>query len=506
MSGQMVITTTVLVILDGWGLSSENAHNGIALGKTPNYEGILAAYPWTELQASEEFVGLPKGQMGNSEVGHLNIGAGRLVKQLLPRISSAFETQESIKAIPALQKLIYDLHCSKRRLHLICLLSDGGIHSHQSHLEAIYDVMVSEGVEVIVHAFTDGRDTPPSSAIHFIQQFCQQGNRTIHTIGGRYYGMDRDKRWDRIQKAYDAIVHGHGTPFSDPVEYIQNSYVNGVTDEFIVPGVNIEYERFKDGDAVFMVNFRADRARQLLTAILDVNFKEFDRGKQPSLSHALGIVSYSETLDQWMEVCFKPETLVNTLGEYVASKGLRQLRVAETEKYAHVTFFLNGGREVAFEGEDRILIQSPNVATYDLQPMMSADQITEAVLSGIGKYDLIVVNYANPDMVGHTGVVKASVTAVETIDVQLGRLESAILQNAGAMVITADHGNIEMLWDDKSGQPHTAHTMNPVPFIIVQNNATFKLNAGALCDIAPTVLRIMKQEKPAEMTGKCLIE
>ncbi len=502
----MVITTTVLVILDGWGLSGESAHNGIALAKTPNYDKLLRVYPWAELQASEEFVGLPKGQMGNSEVGHLNIGAGRLVKQLLPRISEVFETPESIKAIPALQSVIRELQCNKRRLHLFCLLSDGGIHSHQSHLEAIYDVMVSEGVDVIVHAFTDGRDTPPSSAIDFIQQFCDKGKRTIHTIGGRYYGMDRDKRWDRIQKAHDAIVHGNGTSFSDPVDYIQDSYINGVTDEFIVPAVKSGYEGFKDGDAVFMVNFRADRARQLLTAILDPEFKEFDRGVLPSVSKAVGMVSYSGTLDQWMDGCFAPETLVNTLGEYVASKGLRQLRVAETEKYAHVTFFLNGGREVPFEGEDRILIQSPKVATYDLQPTMSADQITEAVLSGIGTYDLIVVNYANPDMVGHTGMIEPSVKAVETIDVQLGRLESAILQNDGAMIVTADHGNVETLWDDKSGQPHTAHTMNPVPFIVVQKDATFKLKAGALCDVAPTVLRIMKQEKPAEMTGKCLIE
>ena len=502
----MVITTTVLTILDGWGLSKESAHNGIFLSKTPNYDRVLATYPWTELQASEEFVGLPKGQMGNSEVGHLNIGAGRLVKQLLPRISEAFETPESIIAIPALQSLISALQCNKKRLHLICLISDGGIHSHQSHLEAVYDVMVSMGVGVIVHAFTDGRDTPPSSAIEFIQQFSQNGKRTIHTIGGRYYGMDRDKRWDRIQKAYDTIAHGNGISFLDPVDYIQASYAEGVTDEFIVPGVKSGYQGFEDGDAVFMVNFRADRARQLLMAILDPEFAEFDRGGQPVLSQVVGMVSYSETLDRWMGICFAQEVLVNTLGEYVASKGLRQLRVAETEKYAHVTFFFNGGREVPFEGEDRILIQSPKVATYDLQPTMSADQITEAVLSGIGQYDLIVVNYANPDMVGHTGVIDASVKAVETIDVQLGRLESGILQNNGAMIITADHGNIETLWDDKSGQPHTAHTMNPVPFIVVQKNATFKLKAGVLSDVAPTVLRIMKQEEPAEMTGKCLIE
>jgi 2,3-bisphosphoglycerate-independent phosphoglycerate mutase len=501
-----VVRTTILVILDGWGLSKESAYNGIVLGETPNYDRILAAYPWAELQASEEFVGLPKGQMGNSEVGHLNIGAGRLVKQILPRISAALETSESLKAILALQHLISGLQFKKSRLHLMCLLSDGGIHSHQSHLETIYDEMVSKGGEVIVHAFTDGRDTPPSSATKFIHQFCQEGRRTIHTLGGRYFGMDRDKRWDRIQKAYDAIVHGRGEVFADPVEYVKASYAQSINDEFIVPAVKEGYQGFEDGDAVFMVNFRADRARQLLTAMLDPEFTEFDRGEQPSLSQTLGMISYSETLDQWMEVCFKPEMLVNTLGEYVASKGLRQLRVAETEKYAHVTFFLNGGREKPFDGEDRVLIPSPKVATYDLEPMMAAEQVTEAVLSGIGTYDLIVVNYANPDMVGHTGVVEASVKAVETIDVQLGRLESAILQNEGVMVITADHGNIETLWDGTSGQPHTAHTMNPVPFIVVQTNAIIKLNEGALCDVAPTVLRIMKQEKPAEMTGKCLIE
>jgi 2,3-bisphosphoglycerate-independent phosphoglycerate mutase len=506
MNGQMVVTTTVLAILDGWGLSAESVYNGIALGKTPNYDRFLATYPWTELQASEKFVGLPKGQMGNSEVGHLNIGAGRLVKQVLPKISEAFETPESIKVIPTIHSLISGLHSKKNRLHLICLLSDGGIHSHQSHLEALYDVMVSQGIDVIVHAFTDGRDTPPSSAIDFIQHFCHKGKRTIHTLGGRYYGMDRDKRWDRVQKAYDAMVLGRGEVFTDPVEYIEASYAQSINDEFIVPAVKEGYCGIEDGDAVFMVNFRADRARQLLMALLDPNFTGFDRGDQLILSQALGLTSYSETLDQWMESCFSPEVLVNTLGEYTASKGLRQLRVAETEKYAHVTFFLNGGREEPFDGEDRVLIPSPKVATYDLQPMMAADQVTEAVLAGIGKYDLIVVNYANPDMVGHTGVVEASVKAVETIDIQLGLLEAAILHNDGAMVITADHGNIETLWDNKSGQPHTAHTMNPVPFIVVQNNAMFKLKVGALCDVAPTVLRIMKQEKPAEMTGKCLID
>jgi len=500
-------STTVLVILDGWGLSSTHEHNGIALGKTPNYDRILSVYPWTELHASEGFVGLPDGQMGNSEVGHLNIGAGRLVNQLLPRINTALSQPNFMLNIPPLQLAKTTLSQTHKRLHLCVLLSDGGIHSHQAHAEAIYDVMSSAGINVIVHAFTDGRDTPPSSAVKFVERFCHNGKRTIHTLGGRYYGMDRDKRWDRIEQAYAAIIHGNGPTFEDPLTYVHDSYQQGITDEFIIPAVNNQYKGFEAGDALMMVNFRADRARQLLTAILDPNFSEFKRPSPPSLSAAVGMVSYSDTLDHWMQVCFPPENLINTLGEYVSKKGLRQLRVAETEKYAHVTFFLNGGREEAFPGEDRILIPSPKVSTYDLQPTMSAPQITEAVLKGIGQYNLIVVNYANPDMVGHTGILEASIKAVETIDNALGQLESAILDNNGTMLITADHGNIETLWDEASGQPHTAHTMNPVPFIVIQQHIPIKLKeTGALCDVAPTVLRIMNQEQPAEMSGKCLIE
>jgi 2,3-bisphosphoglycerate-independent phosphoglycerate mutase len=500
-------STTVLVILDGWGLSGTHEHNGIALGKTPNYDRILSVYPWTELHASEGFVGLPDGQMGNSEVGHLNIGAGRLVNQLLPRINTALSQPNFMLNIPPLQLVKTTLSQTHKRLHLCVLLSDGGIHSHQAHAEAIYDVMSSAGINVIVHAFTDGRDTPPSSTVKFVERFCHNGKRKIHTLGGRYYGMDRDKRWDRIEQAYAAIIHGNGPKFEDPLTYIHDSYQHGITDEFIIPAVNNQYKGFEPEDALMMVNFRADRARQLLTAILDPNFNEFKRPFPPSLSAAVGMVSYSDTLDQWMQVCFPPENLINTLGEYVSKKGLRQLRVAETEKYAHVTFFLNGGREEAFPGEDRILIPSPKVSTYDLQPSMSASQITEAVLKGIGQYDLIVVNYANPDMVGHTGILDASIQAVETIDLALGQLETAILDNNGTMLITADHGNIETLWDNKTGQPHTAHTMNPVPFIVVQEKTSIKLKeTGALCDVAPTVLRIMKQEQPAEMSGTCLIE
>jgi 2,3-bisphosphoglycerate-independent phosphoglycerate mutase len=443
--------------------------------------------------------------MGNSEVGHLNIGAGRLVKQLLPKITDTLNQADFLTRIPPLAAIIKKLQYTKKRLHLFALLSPGGIHSHQSHLEAIYDAVTAENVPVVVHAFTDGRDTPPTSAIEYIQQFCDNGKRTIHTLGGRYYGMDRDKRWDRIDLAYNAIIHGDGAKFNTPIEYTHNAYKEGITDEFIMPASHNNYNGLEIGDAIFMVNFRADRARQLLTAILDPNFESFDRGTLPEISGALGMVSYSNVLDQWMEICFPPEVLSNTLGEYVAKKGLRQLRIAETEKYAHVTFFLNGGREEPFEGEDRMLIPSPKVPTYDLQPTMSAKQVTDAVLEGIGKYDLIVVNYANPDMIGHTGIVNASITAVETIDTALGQLEHAILNYNGTMIITADHGNIEVLWDETTQQPHTAHTMNPVPFIIVQANPVFKLKSGSLCDVAPTILRIMKQEQPAEMTGQCLI-
>lgn len=499
-------TTTLLVILDGWGISNEQSNNAIALSKPPTYERMLQQYPWAILQASEGFVGLPDGQMGNSEVGHLNIGAGRLVKQQLPRINDALSTDDFLQLLPELQLLNKALQYNKRSLHLMGLLSPGGIHSHQRHIEILYDTFIRNGVDVVMHAFLDGRDTSPSSAVEFITSFCSNGKRKIHTLGGRYFGMDRDKRWDRVQKAYDAIIHGKGDSYTNPVEYVQDCYQQGITDEFIPSAVSAEYKGFNNEDALFVVNFRADRVRQILRAILDHDFKEFDRGGQINVSRAIGMVSFSETLDQWMDVCFPSEELRNTLGEYVSEKGLQQLRVAETEKYAHVTFFLNGGREEPFKGEDRILIPSPKVATYDLQPSMSAESVTQAVLKGIGEYDLIVVNYANPDMVGHTGVLDASIHAVETIDQQLHRLEVAILNNGGAMLITADHGNIETLWDADTVQPHTAHTMNPVPLIVVQQEANFKLNHGALCDIAPTLLHIMKQEQPVEMTGKCLIE
>jgi 2,3-bisphosphoglycerate-independent phosphoglycerate mutase len=502
----MSTTTTLLAILDGWGMRDDRSHNAIALSKTPTYQRLLKQYPWTILQASEGFVGLPKGQMGNSEVGHLNIGAGRLVKQLLPRINDAVLQDDILIALPNLKLLIHELSSNKRRLHLIGLLSTGGIHSHQTHIERLYDVFVENGVEVVFHAFLDGRDTPPSSALEIITSFCSNGKRKIHTLGGRYFGMDRDKRWDRVHKAYDAIMHAKGASYADPLSYVQGCYDRALTDEFIPPAVSMEYEGLTDEDAIFMVNFRADRARQLLHAMLDPNFREFDRTASVRISKALGMVSYSEVLDQWMDVCFTPAELKNTLGEYVAQHGLKQLRVAETEKYAHVTFFLSGGREEPFKGEDRVLIPSPKVATYDLQPSMSADAVTEAVLEGIGKYDLIVVNYANPDMVGHTGVLQASIDAVETIDQQLSVLEKAILNIGGTMVITADHGNIETLWDAEANQPHTAHTMNPVPLIVVQRDVNYKLKQGALCDVAPTLLRIMKQEQPVEMTGKCLIE
>lgn len=502
----MSTTTTLLAILDGWGMRDDRAHNAIALSKTPTYKRMLQQYPWTILQASEGFVGLPEGQMGNSEVGHLNIGAGRLVKQLLPRINEILLSGDFLKSLPPLQQLIDELQSKKRRLHLMGLLSPGGIHSHQTHIERLYDVLVANGVDVIMHAFLDGRDTPPSSALEFITSFCINGRRKIHTLSGRYFGMDRDKRWDRGHKAYDAIMHAKGALYTDPLCYVQECYDRAQTDEFIPPAVSVEYDGFNDEDAIFMVNFRADRARQLLHAILDPEFNEFTRGSSVRISKALGMVSYSEVLDQWMDVCFAPDELNNTLGDYVAQQGLKQLRVAETEKYAHVTFFLNGGREEPFEGEDRVMIPSPRVATYDLQPSMSADAVTKAVLNGIGKYDLIVVNYANPDMVGHTGVLDASINAVETIDQELSVLEKAILNNGGAMLITADHGNIETLWDPETNQPHTAHTMNPVPLIVVQRDTNYKLKQGALCDVAPTLLRIMKQEQPVEMTGKCLIE
>jgi 2,3-bisphosphoglycerate-independent phosphoglycerate mutase len=502
----------VLCILDGWGINPNPNMNGINLAKTPTWQRLLRTYPHSQLQASEEFVGLPEGQMGNSEVGHMSIGSGRVVLQDLPLIDHAIKNH-LIPQKEEFKDFIAKIQKSKGRCHVMGLLSPGGVHSHQSHLIEVCRLLTQAGIPVRVHAFLDGRDTPPKSGLGYVTDFLKAieklPNCSLATLGGRYYAMDRDKRWDRLQKAYDSIVHAHGPDFSDPLTFIQTSYTQGITDEFIFPHHLQGYEGIQEGDAIFMVNFRADRVRQLLTAMLIKDFSGFNRSWIPQLSATLGMAEYSEELTPYIPALFKKEEVRNTLGEVVSSHNLKQLRIAETEKYAHVTFFFNGGREELFPQEDRILIPSPKVRTYDLQPEMSAFELTDRVIQAIQEqaYDLIVMNYANTDMVGHTGIPEAILKAVEAVDTCLGRLEKACQENGYALVISADHGNAEEMQDNVTKTPHTAHTCNPVPFIVVQNTQSIKsLKDGSLSDIAPTVLDLMGMPVPPEMTGHSLIQ
>lgn len=504
---------TLLCILDGWGENAEQAHNAIAQARTPNFDAMRANYPFGLLDASENAVGLPAGQMGNSEVGHMNIGAGRIVMQDLPRIDAAI-ADGSLAKNPALLDYIAALKTSGGTCHLMGLLSDGGVHSHQSHMVALANIVAAAGVPVAVHAFLDGRDTPPKSALAYMERFAAaiaaQKNAHVATVSGRYYAMDRDKRWERVSKAYEALVQGIGNKAPDALRAIELSYDADKADEFVLPVVFSPYSGMKDGDGLLMANFRADRARQLLHALIDPNFKEFARARLVKFAATLGMVEYSEALNPLIPALFPPQTLRNNLGELVAAKGMTQLRIAETEKYAHVTFFFNGGREEPYAGEDRILIPSPKVATYDLQPEMSAREVTDKLVAAIesGKYDLIVVNYANTDMVGHSGDLTAAMKAVEAVDACLGRLKTAIDITGGAMLITADHGNAECLHDDDTGQAHTAHTLNLVPCMIVgaaYKNAPKDLGTGILADIAPTLCAMLGLTPPVEMTGRNLL-
>jgi 2,3-bisphosphoglycerate-independent phosphoglycerate mutase len=499
----------LLCILDGWGHREAVADNAITAAATPNFRQMLKDCPHALLATSGRAVGLPDGQMGNSEVGHMNIGAGRVVAQDLPRIDDSI-ADGSIASRPHLLELIAKVKATGGALHLMGLLSPGGVHSHQDHMAALSRVLSAAGVPVFVHAFLDGRDTPPQSAIGYLKNFVGAvrglpGLR-LATLSGRYYAMDRDKRWDRVSKAFDAIVSAKGERFEDALEAVEDSYEEKVTDEFVLPCILGDYAGVSDGDALLFANFRADRAREISQALLDPGFQGFVRERVPHFSAAAGLTEYSEALNPFMSSLFPPEDITGTLGEIVADLGLTQLRIAETEKYAHVTFFLNGGREAQFKGEDRILVPSPKVATYDLQPEMSAptvtDRLEEAILSG--KYDLIVCNYANPDMVGHTGIMDAAIDAVQTIDLALGRLRAAIEKTGGVMLVTADHGNIEMMKDPETGEPHTAHTTLDVPIIAVNAKNTRALNNGRLADVAPTMLDLMGIPKPASMTGLSL--
>jgi len=501
----------VLCILDGWGERADSDDNAIHLAKTPNWHRFMAECPHAQLQASEHYVGLPDGQMGNSEVGHMNIGAGRIVLQDLPRIDAAV-ADGSLDRNPVLGAFIDALRASGGTAHLMGLLSPGGVHSHQDHIAALARRLDASGIKLAVHAFLDGRDTPPRSALDYLAKFTAdtraQPGISIATVSGRYYAMDRDKRWDRIEKAYRALVMAEGTAAPDAKAAIEQSYAQNKGDEFILPSVIGAYGGMKDGDGVLMANFRGDRVREILTALLDPKFSGFSRPRIVRFAAAAGMCEYSAELAHLMGALFPPADLSDTFGEVVARAGLTQLRIAETEKYAHVTFFFNGGRETEFPGESRILVPSPKVATYDLKPEMSAPEVTDRLVEAIeaGRFDVIIVNYANTDMVGHTGDLAATIKAVETVDRCLGRVADAVTRAGGSLLITADHGNAEMMRDPKTGQPHTAHTTNPVPVVLVNPPAgVTELRPGRLADIAPTLLSLLGIDQPRAMTGRPLL-
>ena len=501
----------VLCILDGWGERGGVADNAIETAHLPVWHRLMARWPHAQLQASEHYVGLPDGQMGNSEVGHTNLGAGRLVMQDLPRIDAAIVAGE-VARMPALRDFIARLKETCGTAHVLGLLSPGGVHSHQREIAAFVRILAEAGVPVAIHALLDGRDTPPKAALSNLKAFQRDlaglDNQKIATVIGRYYAMDRDQRWDRVEKAYRAIVDRVGDTAADPASAVEAAYRRGETDEFVQPTAIGGYRGMRDGDGLLIANFRADRVREIAGALLDPDFSGFARARRIGFAVALGLVEYSSELNRFIETLFPPEDLADTLGEVLAKAGLRQLRIAETEKYAHVTFFFNGGRETVFPGEERILVPSPKVATYDLQPEMSAIEVTDRVVEAIeaGRFDMIVLNYANADMVGHTGRLDAAVKAVETIDKCLGRVAAAIEKSGGTLVVTADHGNAETMRNPNTGEPHTAHTLNPVPFLVVNPPAAVaRLEGGCLADVAPTLLDILDLDQPAAMTGHSLI-
>lgn len=512
---QAPVSPVVLIILDGWGYREDLEGNAVKAAKTPVMNSLWQVYPHTTIRTSGKDVGLPEGQMGNSEVGHLNIGAGRVVPQELVRISDAIE-DGTLLSNSALVKVCQEVKRSQGKLHLVGLCSDGGVHSHLTHLFGLLDLAKEQQVEdVCIHVVTDGRDTSPDSGKGYIQQLVdyidQIGLGRIVTLSGRYYSMDRDRRWDRVQKAYEVMAQDGDGDGHSVLEVIQASYDAGVTDEFIVP-TRIAPGAVEPGDGVIFFNFRPDRARQLTQAFVDPNFSGFEREIIQPLTFAT-FTQYDPNLA--VLVAFEPQNLNNILGQVIAAHGLRQFRTAETEKYAHVTYFFNGGIEDPFEGEDRELIPSPQVATYDRAPSMSAEAVTDVAIAAVEKriYSLVVINYANPDMVGHTGKMEATVEALETVDHCLGRLLESINRAGGTAIIIADHGNAEVMWDE-NGNPWTAHTTNPVPFILVEgeglkipgHGADVHLRSdGRLADIAPTILEILKIPQPPEMTGRSIL-
>ena len=496
----------MLVILDGWGWREDAADNAVLQAHTPTFDALMQG-PHAFLRTSGLDVGLPAGQMGNSEVGHLNIGAGRVVMQELPRIGLAIE-DGSLAQNPALLGLVGALHRTGGTCHLMGLVSPGGVHAHADHAVALARILAGHRIPVAVHAFTDGRDTPPQSAAAAIGELVAAlpGTARIATVDGRYYAMDRDNRWDRVERAYLAIAEGRGPAFADALSVVDDAYGKGVTDEFVLPAAVGGYSGMKDGDAILSFNFRADRIRELLAPFVDPAFDGFARPRLVQLAAVVGMTRYSDALAPFMAALFTPQPMDGLLGEVAAAAGKRQLRMAETEKYPHVTYFLNGGREKPYAGEDRIMVPSPKVATYDLQPEMSAPELTGKAVAAIrsGAYDLIVLNFANPDMVGHTGSLPAAVRAVETVDAGLGQIRQAVAEMGGALLVTADHGNCELMRDPATGVPHTAHTTNLVP-VMLQSPHGGALAEGRLGDLAPTLLALMGVPQPAAMTGRSLL-
>jgi 2,3-bisphosphoglycerate-independent phosphoglycerate mutase len=504
----------ILTILDGWGYTEEHSEfNAIEVGKTPNWHRISTENPNATLITFGEDVGLPEGQMGNSEVGHTNIGAGRVVYQELPRINKAIREGE-FAANPKIQESISKALATKARVHVMGLFSSGGVHSHFHHMLFAAEIFAKNKIDVVLHLFTDGRDTPPQSAVSYAAELenllAKYPNIKVGTVSGRYYAMDRDKRWERIELSYNAMVLGEAPKtFNSFKEVLEDSYAGGVNDEFVKPAVIQGYKPMQDGDMIFMINFRTDRARQILDALVMPDFKGFERSKVIKFGYSLGMVAYSDSLAEKLNTVFIAENLENTLGEWLAKKNLRQLRVAETEKYPHVTFFFSGGREEPYVGEERILVPSPKVATYDLKPEMSAYEVTEQLTKYMAEKapEFIVVNYANGDMVGHTGVLPAAALAAETVDKCLETLEKCVKDNDYVWIIIADHGNCETMWDFVNNVPHTQHTTNLVKVVLANQHGTnFKLADGKLADIAPTILNLMHVEIPAEMNGKSLLK
>lgn len=500
----------VLVVLDGWGWREERTDNAVALAHTPCFDRLWATGPRTLLRADGLAVGLPEGQFGNSEVGHLNLGAGRVVMQELVRIDQAI-ADGSLARNSVLCELAKATREAGGQVHLMGLVSPGGVHSHQRHIAALARLLAGEGLAVAIHAFLDGRDAPPRSAEEYLaaleRELADLPQVRFASLVGRYFAMDRDRRWDRTARALAALVDAEAERVSSWRDGLARAYGRGQTDEFVEPMVIGDYAGMRDGDGFLCANFRADRVRQLLAGLLGLA-AEFSSRRRVQFAAAVGMTRYSEELDRHLKTLFPPQSMEQLLGEVIASHGLRQLRMAETEKYPHVTFFFNGGEERQYPGEDRILVPSPKVATYDLQPEMSArpltDRFVEAVSTDI--YDFVLINFANPDMVGHTGVLEAAIRAVETVDACLERVVAATLRQGGTLLVTADHGNCELMRDPLTGQPHTAHTANPVPCILVNGPPGVRLRPGRLADVAPTILELMQLPQPPAMTGRSLIE